>query len=251
MNKQKLQSIISKYYLGGLIESVKWEIKDKLLTVRFNSPTKDMIGMIQFNDVNLPDAEIAIYDTSQLDKLISITSDQLNLMLLKQGKIYSKLMIEDSTYELVYPLADVFLIKNPGKVTQIDGFDISCQLNSDIVSAIIKAKNALPNVDTVVFNLEEVLGADDDYNLMMIFGEDTNSYTNKIKYKLPNSKIEDSSLKEMHLPFNSEILKLIISNNKDFFVGHMYLNPTGLLKLEFAGEGWSSEYFIVRKSETD
>jgi hypothetical protein len=35
INKADLVSIISKYYLNGLIESVKWEIEDQNLTIKF------------------------------------------------------------------------------------------------------------------------------------------------------------------------------------------------------------------------
>jgi len=42
--KLDLQSIINKYYLNGLNETVKWEIKDKTLTIKFTSPTREMIG---------------------------------------------------------------------------------------------------------------------------------------------------------------------------------------------------------------
>ena len=34
INKPELQSVISKYYLNGLIESVKWDIKDKHLSIK-------------------------------------------------------------------------------------------------------------------------------------------------------------------------------------------------------------------------
>ena len=42
INKLTLQSIINKYYLGEN-ESVKWNIKDKILTINFMSPNKEVI----------------------------------------------------------------------------------------------------------------------------------------------------------------------------------------------------------------
>ena len=48
--KNKLQSIISKYYLGGKVESVKWVVNDGTLTIDFMAPTKDMIGRLNVGD---------------------------------------------------------------------------------------------------------------------------------------------------------------------------------------------------------
>ena len=72
LEKLKLTSVISKYYLNGMIEPVKWNIKDEELTIKFNAPTKDMIGKIVFKGMPLEDSTIAISNTTQLNKLIGI-----------------------------------------------------------------------------------------------------------------------------------------------------------------------------------
>lgn len=43
INKVELQSIISKYYLNGLVEVVKWDVKSNKINIKFTSPTKEMI----------------------------------------------------------------------------------------------------------------------------------------------------------------------------------------------------------------
>ena len=48
INKLDLTSVISKYHLNGMIEPVKWDIKDETLTIKFNAPSKDMIGKVVF-----------------------------------------------------------------------------------------------------------------------------------------------------------------------------------------------------------
>ena len=79
MNKQLFQSIISKYYLNGLVESVKWFISNNTLSIKFMSPNQDMLGEIKVNNFNLQDAEIAVFDTTKLNKLLGITVANLNL----------------------------------------------------------------------------------------------------------------------------------------------------------------------------
>ena len=53
INKLDLTSVISKYHLNGMIEPVKWDIKDETLTIKFNAPTKDMIGKVVFKGMPL------------------------------------------------------------------------------------------------------------------------------------------------------------------------------------------------------
>jgi anti-sigma28 factor (negative regulator of flagellin synthesis) len=50
ISKNKLQSIISKYYLGGKVESVKWKVENGQLNIDFMAPTKDMIGKLSCSD---------------------------------------------------------------------------------------------------------------------------------------------------------------------------------------------------------
>ena len=42
INKQRLQSIISKYHLNGLTQSVKWDTKEGKLDICFVSDNKDL-----------------------------------------------------------------------------------------------------------------------------------------------------------------------------------------------------------------
>ena len=64
--KNTLQSIISKYYLGGKVESVKWNIEGGTLNIDFMAPTKDMIGMVNkkfFNKTGSSNATENYYST--------------------------------------------------------------------------------------------------------------------------------------------------------------------------------------------
>jgi hypothetical protein len=244
INKGELQSVISKYNLGGMIDAVKWSIQNKQLNIKFNAPSRDMIGQVTYNNFELEDSEIAIYNTTQLDKLLSITSGDLNLQLEKSGKIFSKLVIEDVSYKLNYSLADLLLIQEPGKVTDPNDYIIESVLESDAVSAIIKAKNALQS-DNVSFTISK--NFDGDQVLTMIFGDNSN-HTNKIEYIVPNTVVTGEQY-NFNIPFNSEMIRVIFANNKDADKATMSLNIQGLLKLVFEGENWKSTYYVVRKAD--
>ena len=58
-----------------------------------------------------------------------------------------------------------------------------------------------------------------------------------------------SDIQDFKVPFNSEMLKIILSNNKDANSAIMSLNTQGLLKLVFLGDNWTSTYYMVRKAD--
>ena len=91
IDKIDLVSIISKYYLNGMVEAVRWEIKEGKVKIRFNAPTKEMIGEVEYTGFPLEDSTIAISNTTQLNKLIAITNGYLNLEYKKQHQLVENL----------------------------------------------------------------------------------------------------------------------------------------------------------------
>jgi hypothetical protein len=243
ITKLQLQSIINKYYLSGAIESVKWEIKDDKLKIRFMTPSKDTLGELIYNDFKMVDGEIAIFDTSQLNKLVSITSGTLLLDVNRQGNVATRLNIQDSQFNLTYALADTMLIGKVATVSEPEFYAVKVELNSEAIAALIKAKSALPDSDHIILNTSTTL--DGDPTLEFIIGEDSN-YSNKITYSVA-AYID----KEISIPFNANIFKEILSANKDIEKGTLSITFDGLMKLTFENEAKTliTNYFMVRKAE--
>jgi hypothetical protein len=223
-----------------MIDAVKWTVQDKHLTIKFNAPTKDMIGEITHTSFDIEDCEIAIYNTSQLDKLLAITSGDVNLQLEKIGKIFGRLVIEDTNYKLNYSLSDLLLIQKPGTVMDPDNYIVESVLESDAISAVIRAKNALQS-DNVNFTI--TTNFDGEQVLTMIFG-DNSTHTHKVEYIVPNTVITGNQY-NFNTPFNSEMIRVIFANNKDANKAYMSLNINGLLRLVFEGDKWKSTYYII------
>jgi hypothetical protein len=130
IQKQKLQSVISKYHLNGLIDSVKWQIENSTLNIEFISPNKDMVGKLTTPFATIP-ATLAIFNTSQLNKLIGITDSTLRLDFLKQNKVFNKLTIYDGKFLLEYSLADLMLVPKTPTVNLPEENDIEVNLTLD------------------------------------------------------------------------------------------------------------------------
>ena len=72
IHKNKLLSFISKYYLNGLSNQVKWRIKDGKLLVYAGEAGR--VCKVELDNFPLEDGELGIFDTHKLSKLISITN---------------------------------------------------------------------------------------------------------------------------------------------------------------------------------
>ena len=235
INKSILQSIISKYYLNGTIETVKWEIENNVLTIKFISPIKDMAGQITHAGFDLADNELAIYNTSQLNKLLSTTLGDIMLEVSQ-----NKLLISDSQFAINYALADSLLVPKVPDINEPDSYEVKIDLTRDHIDAIIKAKGAVSDTDHV--NIKNGATIDMDPTIDFIIGDNV-EHSNKITYSIPISKQV-----VIDLPFNVNYIKDILVANKECG-GMMYISEVGLMKLEFDNGSTKSTYFVVGKSE--
>jgi hypothetical protein len=245
INKLTLTSIITKYYLGEN-ESVKWSTKDKILSIDFVSPNKEVIGNVSCPNFPLEDSDIAIFDTKKLNNLVGITLGDVILELENNHKIYTKLKISDQNFNLTYALADLLLIPKVATVNEPD-WDVTLTFDTEEnqILHLIKAKSALSEVDNMVISIDK--NHDDELICKFSFG-DEHGHNNQIIY----SMYGDINIQEMKLPFNSNLFKTILQANKDMTKGTMYLSSKGLMKLEFKTEdGIESNYYMVRKESTN
>jgi len=243
INKTDLKSVISKYHIGSLVEQVKWEIKDNNLSVKFMSPSKEMLGEVKCSKFPLDDCSFGISNTTQLVKLIDITKDVIQLNTVKVGRICSKLLLADNQFQLNYALADILTIPKTGETNFEESYNIITTLDSEAISSIIKAQGALTNSETVV--IQPSLSIDGEPELELTFGGDV-EYANKVSFYLPNLT-QQNVPPQYKLHYNSELIKEILYCNKDMISGTLSINLEGLIKLEFQNGIISSTYYLVQK----
>jgi hypothetical protein len=241
IDKSVIQSIINKYYLGEN-ESVNWVIKNRILTIDFMSVNKEVIGKITYYNFNMSDSELAIFNTKKLLNLINITQGELNLTTETYRSVPTKLNIKDVSFDITFPLADPLLISKVGTVNNIE-WDVELELNKDNITNLIKAKNALSESDMMTIN-SSLYGENGNHSYRFTFG-DEKGHNNKISYNI----IGDTPKKDISIPFNSELFKNILNENKDMHESTLSINSDGLLYFKFTRSDITSEYYMVRKAE--
>ena len=236
MKKPYLEDVIEKYYLGGLVERVKIQIIDKRLMTQFISSQKNLVGVLDAPNMELPDCEFGVYDTSQLLKLIGITNHFLVLDVEMNKGIANKLLIADNEFNLEYALADTMLTPSVPSINE-PNYAMVAELDEEFVARFLKAKKAL---GTEVFTVKQGSEATMEF---MLGG--TEGYTNKINFNIP---LKESSVPGAPIKFPINEFGEILSANKQFTSGELSVSEDGLLKIEFTNEeGVKVTYLLVGK----
>lgn len=238
VTKTILQSFISKYYLNGVNNKVKWRIKDNSLTVYAGE--KGSVCKVVLNKFDFEDGELGIFDTDKLNKLLNITAGELLITPEKTRAVYNKLHISDQKFDVEYTLADIMVIGKVSYYRDQDDYEIEVRLEKEQMLNLIKAKQALADQDNMT--IKSFKDIDRGLVCEFIFGDNA-SYANKICYKLEGIVTRA----DIELPFNSDLFVNILKANKEMEYGILKVSSEGLIKLNFNSEEISSEYFILRR----
>jgi len=239
IKKLDLVENIEKYYLGGIVEGVKWNISNKKLHVNFVSPHQDLVGHIEC-DVELSDGVLGIFNTSALLKLLGILDMDILITIEQQFKTPVKLLIEDSNFSLQYSLADPYVIASSPSIDEPE-YETTFIIDAEFITRFSKAKSALGSNTKDICRLSNTIHEDGNKQVKFVLGEPT-SHSNKIEFTC------DASYETNHsniLPFNSAHIKEILNANKnDIIEAKGSISMKGLLKLEFTTETGTSTYYL-------
>ena len=248
ITKNKLQSIISKYYLGGQVESVKWVVEEGVLTIDFMAPTKDMIGRLTARDFPLTtDGTLAIFNTTQLNRLLNVLSGDLMVDVEKTKAVLTKFNIQDAKSTINYSLADPLMIQKVGEVDEDVNWQVKATLDNEDFQTFVRAASSIQGNELVTLTpTEDIVGTS---VLQFTFGERM-EFSNKVEFHV-NAEFEDNVRQDNKIPFSSEMLKEIFNANKTSDECHLSFVDDGLLRLIFRSEDENidSTYFVVRKAD--
>ena len=233
MNKQKLTGFIEKYSLGNTIESVPWSIKDNTLSTDFVSDDRTLLGNVTLNSFELGDSEVGIYNTTQLQKMISVLSSDITVKLKKADERAIAIDMTDGDVSLNFMLSDLDMIPKAPKLKTLPDTTVVIEIDNDFITKYVRAKNALSESDnfTVISNgITQVILGESDTN------------TNKININVKtvaNNKLSAIS-------FNANYLKEILAANRDHTTGKMEVCAGGLAILTFSNADYTSKYYLVQ-----
>lgn len=234
INKTKLVNTIEKYYLNGLTESVRLVIKDKILNIHFQTAKRGVVGNISA-PIELEDAELGIYTTTSLLKLLNILDKDIQIQYESKHGVVDKLLIDDTQYKLIFSLSDFFVIEEVPNIIQTE-YDLIYNIEEDFITRFVECKKALDVKDNRYY-FEFV----EDNKAKVVLGK-KDDYSNKLEF---NINVEYEGFPFDISYFDADPMREILVVNKNFDSAILKLNPKGLIYMKFIEGDITSEYGII------
>jgi len=232
MEKSKLQSFINRYYLAGNCEAVVLKNNTDAVSCDLIDADQTVVGKIKWKTNPFMNGELGINHTGALIKMLSAVGENLNIDVEEaSGKNYAMKISEGST-KATFMLADTTVIPGVPTINAEPDYKVTIDLNDEFTSKFIKAKNALPDANNFAVQVQG----------------------GKIKFIINYSTVNSDNISfEMDggttamepICFSANKLKEVLVANKGD-AGKMYISSNGLARIDFTGNDFDSNYWLVQ-----
>ena len=239
MNKYVLTRFISKYNLNGNVSSVVINSKDDTLSTRFITGDKSLLGELKLDNWTFEDANLGVYDTEQLSKLLDVLSDDIEIKLKSFDTKAVALEVSDDYAKINYMLSDLSVINQPPELKQLPEFQVKIKVDTKFITKFIAGKGALPETDTFTV-------ITDDDNVKIVIGY---SAINTNRVTLP---VETETFEKIDkVSFNANLFKEVLSANKECESALLEVSGQGLSRISFNIDDYSVVYYLVAVQDID
>ena len=241
MNKHSLNRFIDKYYLGGNCSSVVINSSEDILSTRFITGDKNLLGELTMTGWKFEDAELGVYNTEQLVRLLSVMSENISMNLTKvktkNGEKVVSLKISDSVSNVNYMLSDLSVISTPPNLKSIPDFEVKIKVDKSFMTKFVAGKGALPDTDNFT-----VLTNDDGVKVVIGYAEiNTNRVT------LP---VETESYEVIDkVSFNANLFRDVLVANKECESATLEISSQGLARINFKVDEYDATYYLVAEQD--
>ena len=233
MNKYVLTRFISKYNLNGNVSSVVLNSKDDTLSTRFITGDKSLLGELKLDNWTFEDANLGVYDTEQLSKLLDVLSDDIEIKLKSFDTKAVALEVSDGYAKVNYMLSDLSVINQPPELKQLPEFQVKIKVDTKFITKFIAGKGALPDTDTFTV-------VTDDDTVKVVIGYSAIN-TNRVTLPVETETFEDIK----RVSFNANLFKEVLSANKECESATLEVSQEGLSRINFKVDEYDVIYYLV------
>ena len=228
MKKSSFEGFITRYNLGGEVESVKIDSTEEGLSVKFISDDKTLLGNVSSDNKDFPSGEFGVYTTSQLKGLLTVLDSDIDV---KEGD--ASLVFSDKGTSVNYMLAVLSVIPVGPFLKQLPEFPSTIKMDNAFVNKFVKSKGALSDSDTFTFSCKSNKGE-------VILGY------SKINSNRISINVECECDGDVEpISFSAKYLKEILNANKGAKSSSLKISPNGLAHVSFENDGFKSNYYLV------
>ncbi len=239
MNKHILTRFISKYNLNGNVSSVVINSKDDTLSTRFITGDKSLLGELKLDNWTFEDANLGVYDTEQLSKLLDVLSDDIKIKLKSFDTKAVALEVSDDYAKVNYMLSDLSVINQPPELKQLPEFQVKIKVDTKFITKFIAGKGALPDTDTFTV-------VTDNDTVKVVIGYSAIN-TNRVTLPVETETFEDIN----RVSFNANLFKEVLSANKECESALLEVSEQGLSRISFNIDDYSVVYYLVAVQDID
>ena len=237
MNKHSLNRFIDKYYLGGNCSSVVINSKGDSLSTRFITGDKNLLGELNMTGWSFDEADLGVYNTEQLVKLLSVLSENITMNLTKAGDKAVSLKISDSKSDVNYMLSDLSVISSPPNLKSIPEFEVKIKVDKSFMTKFVAGKGALADTDNFT-----VLTSDDGVKVVIGYAEIN---TNRVTLPVQTETYDVID----NVSFNANLFRDVLVANKECESATLEVSSQGLARIKFKIDEYDATYYLV--AETD
>ena len=237
MNKNSLNRFIDKYYLGGNCSSVVIKSDGSNLSTRFITGDKNLLGELKMSDWKFDKAELGVYNTEQLVKLLSVMSDNISMNLTKAGDKVVSLKVSDSASSVNYMLSDLSVIGQVPNMKSVPDFEVKIKVDKSFMNKFVAGKGALADTDNFT-----VLTSDDGVKVVIGYAEIN---TNRVTLPVQTETYDVID----NVSFNANLFRDVLVANKECESATLEVSSQGLARIKFKIDEYDATYYLV--AETD
>ena len=237
MKKKELQSFISRYHLGGLVDTVKITSEEGTLSTAFTTPDRSNVGYIKMEGFDTADFEIGVYTTGELLKLLNVLDDDIKFELGEKDGRVNSLKIKDKKVLFNYVLADLSIIPEAPGTTELPDFETKILITQDFIDNFVKSYAALS--DCKLFSVES-----NGKSTVVTMNYSTDN-TSNIKFPVKVQDNEHTALDEP-ICFSADFLKSILAVNRGSKEALLEISNEGLARITFKDNSFEGTYFMLK-----
>lgn len=232
MKREAVESFIEKYTLNGMCNSATCVVTNNVAATRVADQILGVISEVSYKGIGFPNGTYPIFDAKKLLKLLSVLHDDIDVQVeTDSSNTPINFVLTSGDISVIYVLADESIIPAVKEIKKDKGYDIKLTLEDGFSASLIKSNSAVSDSNTL--NIKTKANT-----IEFIIGE-LGNYSNKIKLKTTIDSAVGCSLKFLSVPLITALLV-----NKDATSKTLFIDPTGLMKLECVGGLYKATYYF-------
>jgi hypothetical protein len=253
MEKQKIETFIKKYTLGGIINSVIWKNNADDLVVTAMTPDKKLFASVQYEKAAtgfIDGQDVGILETDRLKKMLSFMNENVSLNLDVDDKDTTrvrKIKIDDGKMQEEYVTSEPSAIDPVPSMKNIPPFTLEIKLTPEFNEKFSKAFSALSD-DGALFT---VVMSKKTKKLDVVFGYKSTGNSDRIALGEYVTTTAGKDAIKNPISFTAKSMKEILAANSDIDDAILQICEAGLASVSFKKDGITSQYYLVKVDVED